>query len=151
MIKYFVETEGINDPIQYKHGTDSGMDVQSNEDTVLHFGKITMVHTGLHLQLPEGYEIQVRPRSGLATKGITVVNAPGTVDESYTGEICVIMTSLNIDHQENGFEIHKGDRIAQLVLSKVDRDNELIKMISLDGLVSKDGRGSNGFGSTGVK
>lgn len=183
MVKYFVEKDGINDPIQYKHASDAGMDICSNEDATIHFGEIKVVHTGLHVQLPEGYEIQVRPRSGLANKGITVVNAPGTIDEGYTGEICIILSSMSILHdreyqdemgsifhsiydkdsnenededyglelyKDNGFKINKGDRIAQLVISKVVKD-EWIKVKSEDELKSSDGRGSNGFGSTGVK
>jgi dUTP pyrophosphatase len=100
-----------------------------------------MVPTGLAIALPEGLEAQVRPRSGLAAKyGVTVLNAPGTVDADYRGEISVIL----INHGREAFVIRRGERIAQMVISAVTR----AELVAVDKLTSTD-RGSGGFGSTG--
>lgn len=102
-----------------------------------------LIKTGLFLEIPEGYEAQVRPRSGLALKyGITIVNSPGTIDSDYRGEIGVIL--LNTGNKP--FTINKGDRIAQLVFNKIER----INLINTDEL-SITKRGSGGYNSTGVK
>jgi dUTP pyrophosphatase len=101
-----------------------------------------LVNTGLYAQLEKGYEIQVRPRSGLALKkGITVLNSPGTIDADYRGEIGVILINLSNDD----FIINSGDRIAQLVVSKHEQPN-LEQTNSLDSTL----RGEKGFGSTGI-
>ena len=103
----------------------------------------TLVKTGLFMEIPEGYEAQVRPRSGLALKkGITVLNAPGTIDADYRGEVGVILINLSKDP----FVIENGDRIAQLVFAKVEQAN-LVEEIEL----SETERGAGGFGSTGKK
>ena len=105
-----------------------------------------MVPTGLHFELPESYEIQVRPRSGLAAKnGITVLNTPGTVDRGYSGEIIVILVNLS----NQPFKINNGDRIAQAVISPVisGRWCKLTKKNTL----TNTNRGDGGFGSTGIK
>ncbi len=100
-----------------------------------------IVPTGLAIGLPQGFEGQVRPRSGLAAKhGVTVLNAPGTVDEDYRGEIKVVL----VNHGSEAFLIHRGDRIAQLVIAPVTRA-ELLAVDSLD----ETARGAGGFGSTG--
>ncbi len=102
-----------------------------------------MVPTGLYIELPEGFEAQVRPRSGLAAKkGVTVLNSPGTVDADYRGEIKVIMINLS----EEDFEIHSGDRIAQMIIARHERA-VLIQTNSLN----ETQRGAGGFGHTGVK
>jgi len=102
-----------------------------------------LVKTGLFLEIPQGYEAQVRPRSGLAFKnGITVLNTPGTIDADYRGEVGVILINLS----DKAFEIVNGERIAQLVFAKVEQAN-LIPDITL----SETERGAGGFGSTGVK
>ena len=144
---------------KYAHEGDAGMDVCAVEDVELKPGKATLVSTGLIADIPEGYEIQVRPRSGLALKqNITVWNSPGTVDQNYRGVIGVIMLyqpSLS-DIQLKGLGlvfpinveskiIHQGDRIAQLVVAPVTRCNPVeVKE------VSDTDRGTGGFGSTGV-
>jgi dUTP pyrophosphatase len=108
---------------------------------VLAPGEYAMVPTGLSIALPDGHEAQVRPRSGLAAKhGVTVLNAPGTVDADYRGEICVLL----INHGSAPFAIRRGERIAQMVIAPVAQA-ELVPVISL----SPTGRGSGGFGSTG--
>ena len=123
----------------------AGFDIRSAEDCVVNAKERRLIHTGIKVNIPEGYEIQVRPRSGLAFKhGITVLNAPGTIDSDYTGEIGVILYNTS----EFNFEVKKGDRIAQLVLSEVVKPNFVVVDCITDS--TEEGRGSNGFGSTGV-
>ena len=112
-----------------------------NRPLILAPGQYTLVPTGLTIALPPGYEAQVRPRSGLAAKhGVTVLNAPGTVDADYRGEIGVLL----INHGDVPFPIRRGERIAQMVIAPVVRA-ELVAAASL----SATDRGSGGFGSTG--
>jgi dUTP diphosphatase len=127
---------------QYKTSQSAGMDLCSTEDIVINPMEIKLLPTGLSLEIEPGFEAQVRPRSGLALKGITVINSPGTIDSDYRGEIKVILMNLG----KNEFKIVKGDRIAQLILAKVER--AIIK--ESDELNSTD-RGAGGFGSTGMK
>ena len=127
---------------EYKMPGDSGMDVRSVEQLTLSPGSIAAVSTGLAFNIPEGHEIQVRPRSGLALNcGITVLNAPGTVDSSYVGTVKVILINLG----KEDFNINIGDRIAQLVLCPVTQANLEI----IDELI-ETGR-TGGFGSTGIQ
>jgi dUTP pyrophosphatase len=123
----------------------SGMDIRANLDTpvILQPMERNLVPTGLFIELPEGYEAQVRPRSGLAIKqGITCLNSPGTVDSDYRGELKVILVNLDkIAH-----EINHGDRIAQLVISRTEKA-ELLVVHELNGSVRSDG----GFGHTGLQ
>ncbi|WP_126173115.1 dUTP diphosphatase [Altericroceibacterium xinjiangense] len=134
--------QGLTLPAYATQGA-AGMDVLSAEDVTLAPGARHAVATGLAMAIPEGYEIQVRPRSGLALKhGISVPNTPGTIDSDYRGELKVIL----INHGAEPFAIQRGDRIAQLVLVPVTQAawqevNEL----------DETGRGEGGFGSTGVK
>jgi len=119
----------------------AGMDVVAAEDVTLAPGARHAVATGFSLAIPEGYEIQVRPRSGLALKhGITVPNTPGTIDSDYRGELKVIL----INHGAEPFPVHRGDRIAQLVLAPVTLAVWL-EVAELDDTA----RGAGGFGSTG--
>lgn len=119
----------------------AGMDVVSAEDVDLAPGARHAVATGLSMAIPEGFEIQVRPRSGLALKhGVTVPNTPGTIDSDYRGELKVIMINLGAET----FSIRRGDRVAQLVLAPVTRANWL-EVDTLD----ETARGAGGFGSTG--
>ena len=132
----------------YAHDGDAGMDVYATEDVRLQDSKPTIVSTGLVAEIPNGYELQVRPRSGLATKGVTVWNSPGTIDQGYTGVIGVILCYISQNKDETRvkyFDIKKGDRIAQLVISKVTR----AEIVEVD-KVRETERGSGGFGSTGV-
>jgi len=136
-----------NEDLSYKYQDDSGMDLRANltESMVVGPNETTLVPTGLHFELPESMEIQVRPRSGLAIKhSITVLNTPGTVDRGYSGEIKVILINLG----KKGFKINHGDRIAQAVISPVisGRWARLIKVNSLN----DSDRGDGGFGSTGI-
>ena len=133
-----------NDLPRYETELSAGMDVRSfiESPIILKPFERKLVNTGLYAQLEKGYEIQVRPRSGLALKkGITVLNSPGTIDADYRGEIGVILINLSNDD----FIINSGDRIAQLVVSKNEQPN-LEQTDSLD----STSRGEKGFGSTGV-
>lgn len=126
---------------KYAHAGDAGMDLYSAEELVLRPGEHKLVQTGINIAVPKGYEMQVRPRSGLAYKhGISVVNAPGTIDAQYRGPVGVIL----INHGKEDFEIKKGERIAQMVLNKFESFN-FEEVESLD----ETERGECGFGSTG--
>ena len=129
----------------YETIASAGMDLRANlsEDRVLKPLERSIVGTGLFIELPVGVEAQVRPRSGLAAKkGITVLNAPGTIDADYRGEIGVILVNLS----NEDFTIQNGERIAQLVIAKHERAEwEQVKILS------DTDRGAGGFGSTGVK
>jgi dUTP pyrophosphatase len=132
--------EGLPLPSYATHGA-AGMDIVSAEDFDLGPGQRHAVATGFKVAIPEGYEIQVRPRSGLALKhGITVPNTPGTIDSDYRGELKVIM----INHGSEHFPIRRGDRIAQLVPAAVT----LAEFDEVDELC-ETARGAGGFGSTG--
>ena len=143
----FVNNSDNEDP-SHKHLDDSGMDLRANlpdGDMTVGVGKIKLVPTGLHFELPESMEIQVRPRSGLAVKhGITVLNTPGTVDRGYTGEIKIILINLG----DKEFLIKHGDRVAQAVISPVI-SGRWSKIIKVDNLGQSE-RGGGGFGSTGI-
>lgn len=123
----------------------AGMDVRAflSEPVVLEPLHRAVVPTGLYLEIPAGYEVQVRPRSGLAAKkGVTVLNSPGTIDADYRGEVCVILVNLGQDP----FVIESGERIAQLVLAR----HEQAEWESAETLSDSE-RGEGGFGSTGTK
>lgn len=129
----------------YETIASAGMDLRASltESRVLKPLERTIVGTGLFIELPIGYEAQVRPRSGLAAKkGITVLNAPGTIDADYRGEIGVILVNLS----KEDFTIQNGERIAQLVIAKHERANwEQVEVLT------DTERGEGGFGSTGTK
>ena len=144
----FVEVELVHEDAvfpKYAYPSDSGFDLHSTEDlSVGPFGRI-LVPTGLKVSFPEGYEIQVRPKSGLAIKqGLTVLNTPGTVDQGYTGEIQVIVFNTN----NYTVMIPKGMKVGQAVLCPVI-NGKYVKFEQVDSLNEKD-RGGNGFGSTGI-
>ena len=143
-VRQLPHAEGLALPA-YQSAHAAGLDllaaVPENTPLVLLPGKHAMVPTGLTIALPEGYEAQVRPRSGLAAKhGVTVLNAPGTVDADYRGEINVLL----INHGAEPFAIRRGERIAQMVIASVTR----AEFVVADKLSSTE-RGSGGFGSTG--
>ncbi|MBQ7554940.1 dUTP diphosphatase [bacterium] len=139
-------TEDLPLPCYQTEGS-SGLDVcaANREDIVLEPGSFAMIKTGLKAAVPLGYEIQVRPRSGLAAKhGIGVVNGPGTVDSDYRGEICVIL----INFGKVSFTVTRGMRIAQFVIQKVERAN--IAKCSDESELGETVRGEGGFGHTGI-
>ena len=126
----------------YAHASDAGMDVRSVEDLTIPAGRRALVHTGLVMELPLGYEAQVRPRSGLALKhGITVLNTPGTIDAGYRGEVGVILANFG----DADLAVKKGDKIAQIVIAPVTQP-EIVEVAD----VNATDRGAGGFGSTGV-
>lgn len=119
----------------------AGLDLRAAAALTLKPGARALVPTGLAIALPEGFEAQVRPRSGLAVRnGVTVLNAPGTIDADYRGEIQVPL----INHGQEDFVIARGDRIAQMVIARVEQV-DLVEVTALDGTA----RGGNGFGSSG--
>jgi dUTP pyrophosphatase len=123
----------------------SGMDIRANldSDIVIEPLERVLVNTGLYLEIPVGYEAQIRPRSGLAIKkGITVLNSPGTIDSDYRGEVCVILINLS----KESFVIKDGERICQMIISK----HEKAEWIAVEALVETE-RGTGGFGHTGKK
>jgi dUTP pyrophosphatase len=127
---------------KYAHANDSGLDLFSIDELKLSPGESQLIHTGISIELPPGTEAQIRPRSGLALKHqITVLNTPGTIDEGYRGEIGVIL----INHGKDYFQVTKGMKIAQMVITPVIRvEITEVKMLSASA------RGDNGFGSTGI-
>ena len=129
---------------EYKTKYSAGMDLCANldNDLILKPLQRVLVPTGLFMELPEGYEAQIRPRSGLAIKnGITVLNTPGTIDADYRGEIKVILINLS----DENFTIHSGDRICQMVIAKYEQAE--IQEVEI---LSDSDRGEGGFGHTGV-
>jgi dUTP pyrophosphatase len=136
----------------YAHDGDAGMDLYSLDDYIVESGEVTAVRTGMAVEIPDGYVGLVHPRSGLAFKeGVTVVNAPGTIDAGYRGEIRVALTTVNwlVGWDDSLYRdsvvITNGDRIAQLVIQKVER----AEIVEVDEL-SEHVRGEAGFGSTGA-
>lgn len=132
----------------YETGGAAGMDLRANlkldsrtEGVMIDPGALSLIPTGLSFAVPAGFEAQIRPRSGLALNhGITVLNSPGTVDSDYRGEIRVIL----INHGENPFIVHHGDRIAQIVFAAVTQAG-----LTVVDVLETTARGSRGFGSTG--
>ena len=127
----------------YAHPGDAGMDVYSIEDILIPPGETALVRTGLKIAVPEGYEAQVRPKSGLALKyALSLANAPGTIDSGYRGEVGVIL----INHGKEAFHVAHHSKIAQLVIAPVVQA-EVVEVESLD----ETTRGEGGFGSTGIQ
>ena len=123
----------------------AGLDLRADidEDVILQPLQRQLIPTGLHIALPEGYEAQVRPRSGLALKhGVTVLNTPGTIDADYRGEIGVVLVNLSQDP----FTVHPGERVAQLVVARYEQAD----LVSVD-VLDETERGEGGYGHTGVK
>lgn len=129
-------------PVQ-AHPGDAGLDLVAAETAVIKPMARALIHTGLAAAIPEGYEGQVRPRSGLAIKyGVTVLNTPGTVDSGYRGELCVILANFG----QEDFTVEPGMRIAQMVIAAVSK----VDVVTVEELDETE-RGTGGFGSTGTK
>ena len=143
-LNFSKSNEDAIDP-QYAYPTDSGFDLYSTKEVWIDsFGR-ELIPTGIHIDVPENYEIQVRSKSGLALKqGLMVLNSPGTIDQGYTGEIQVILFNTS----KEKVKIEKGQKVAQAVLCPVVA-GKWIKLIPLENIEDKD-RNNNGFGSTGV-
>ena len=127
---------------KYETNGSSGMDLAANIKTIIEPGDTSIIPTGLAVSIPKGFEVQVRPRSGLAAKQkLTVLNTPGTIDSDYRGEIKVIL----VNHGNKNFKIEKGDRIAQMIVCPVI----IAQIVEVENL-SDTKRGKDGFGSTGT-
>lgn len=125
----------------YQTAGAAGMDVRAAEAKTLQPGETLLVATGFSMEIPPGFEAQLRPRSGLAAKhGITLLNSPGTIDADFRGEVKVVLTNLG----REPFEVKRGDRIAQMVIARVERAE-----IEVVGELSNSPRGAGGFGHTG--
>lgn len=145
MVKVRIVNAGRQPLPQYATVQSAGMDLRANidEDITLQPLERRLIPTGLRIALPEGYEAQIRPRSGLALKhGLTVLNTPGTVDADYRGELMVLL--INLSHEP--FTIHPGERIAQMIIARYEQA-ELVEVEELDATE----RGAGGYGHTGVK
>ena len=145
MLKIKVVNKGHQPLPQYATKLSAGMDLRANIDEPITLKPLErrLIPTGLHIALPEGYEAQVRPRSGLALKkGITVLNTPGTVDADYRGEVGVVL--INLSQEE--FIVEDGERIAQMVIARHEQaDFELVEVLD------ETERGEGGYGHTGTK
>jgi dUTP pyrophosphatase len=142
-LRFINDSENKNP--EYAYQSDSGFDLRSSEDIWIHPNSRKLISTGMRFDIPEGYEIQVRSKSGLAlNQGLMVLNSPGTVDSGYQGEIKVIM--FNTTNQK--VKIEKGQKVAQAVLCPVV-SGKWVDLIRVDNINDKD-RNSNGFGSTGI-
>lgn len=140
-IKRLPRGDGLDLP-SYATENAAGLDIRASEYHCIRPRERRLVKTGFALEIPHGFEVQVRPRSGLALKyGVTVLNAPGTIDEDYRGEVGVIL----VNHGDEPFIISRGDRIAQLVVTRV----ALAHIVETERLADTE-RGADGFGSTGV-
>lgn len=143
MLNIKIINKSTNPLPQYQTEESAGMDLHANlsETVILNTGERKLIPTGLFIELPKGYEAQVRPRSGLALKhGITVLNSPGTIDSDYRGEIQVLL----INHGQIPFEIQHGERIAQMIVAQHER----ISWLHTDALTNTQ-RGEGGYGSSG--
>lgn len=144
-MKVLIVNKSGNPMPAYATPGSAGMDLRAanDEDIVIRPLGRAIVPTGIFIQLPQGYEAQIRPRSGLAAKsGITVLNSPGTIDSDYRGEICAILVNLS----DQPFTVRRGERICQMVIARHETA-ELVEVSSLDATE----RGGGGFGHTGVK
>ena len=144
-MKVKVINKSVNDLPFYATKGSAGMDVYSNEELELEPLSTTIVKTGLFVKIPEGYEIQVRPRSGLSAKSkLRIANSPGTIDSDYLGEIGIIIDNISDTYHHL---IKKGERIAQLVLKKVEQ----IEWEEVEEFSETTERNTGGFGSTGKR
>lgn len=142
----FLKNESPNTIPSYADEGSSGLDIRAwikETSLTIEPGDRVLVHTGIYADIPKGFELQVRSRSGLTLKrGLIVANEPGTIDESYTGEICIILYNISKEKQT----ISTGDRIAQLVLSKVEH----AKIVETSMITKNTSRNDGGFGHTGI-
>ena len=145
MVKIQVVNRGKQQLPQYATPLSAGMDLRANLDESITLRPLErrLIPTGLHIALPEGYEAQIRPRSGLALKkGITVLNSPGTIDADYRGEVMVLLINLS----QEDFVVNAGERIAQMIIARHEK-GEFVLVDELDDTE----RGEGGYGHTGVK
>lgn len=136
-----------NEDPEYATNGSSGFDLKANlsESIMIMVGRRAIIPTGLYFNIPKNFEIQIRPRSGLAAKnGVTVLNSPGTIDSDYRGEIKIIL----INHGDEDFVVNNGDRIAQAVIASVISEN-IVNLSKINEITTDTERGTSGFGSTG--
>ena len=141
-----VKIKKLNDAAavpEYKTSMSAGADIYACLDSpvIIKPSEIVMVPTGISIEVPEGFEAQVRPRSGLAAKGISIPNSPGTIDADYRGEVKIIIINLG----KADFQINHHDRIAQIIISRVEKAE-----FKLNDELTETERGNGGFGSTGI-
>jgi dUTP pyrophosphatase len=141
-----IVNQSKNELPTYAYEGSAGMDIKANESVLIMPGETQMIGTGLFMQLPRGYELQIRSRSGLGSKGIVVAQGVGTIDCGYTGEIKVLLRNQNRGGLENAFKVEVGDRICQAILAEIF----IAKFEVVTSLDSSE-RGTGGFGSSGVK
>ena len=141
-IKFKRETGGEDlEMPSYQTPGAAGMDVRAAQERTLEPSETALIPTGFSMEIPAGFEAQLRPRSGLAAKhGITLLNSPGTIDHDFRGEVQIILTNLGC----KPFHVHRGDRIAQMVIARVER-----AQVEIVAQLSPTERGSGGFGHTG--
>lgn len=145
-IKLKIKNESGNPLPKYETDGASGFDLRANGEYQLHPGDVKVIPTGLFFEIPDGFEIQVRSRSGLAAKhGVAVLNSPGTIDADYTGECKIIL----INHSKESFIIRNGDRIAQGILAPV-LGKSFVSLVEVGEIEKETEREGKGFGSTGV-
>jgi dUTP pyrophosphatase len=142
MEKRIMILKGDGEIPKYAKPGDAGADLYSSEDVWIHNGEVILVDTGIKIEIPEGFEGQIRTRSGFGKKGVFVINSPGTIDSGYRGFIKVALTNIG----KKALEVKKGDRIAQIVFSPV----VAARFIEVNEL-SETERGDGGFGHSGVK
>lgn len=143
IVKIKIENRGSQPNPTYTHKGDAGMDLRANEDTVIYPQNTAIIDTGIAVSIPEGYEIQIRSRSGLAAvRQVSVLNSPGTIDSNYRDTIKIILRNNSSSH----FSVQKGDRIAQMVLNEIPT----IKWVKVKTLEENKDRGKKGLGSSGV-
>lgn len=146
-LKFPYSNKSNNPDPQYATNGSSGFDLRAylEKPLIIGAGKSAIIPTGLYFEIQENFEIQIRPRSGLAANHlVTVLNSPGTIDADYRGEIKVIL----INHNDSDFTVNNGDRIAQAVIASVIAKN-IVKLAKIDDVSTNTGRGAGGFGSTG--
>jgi len=145
LIQQLDSAKGLNLP-EYATTMSAGLDLMAaiSDNIIIRSGEFAKISTGIKISLPEGFEAQIRPRSGLAAKcGITVLNSPGTIDSDYRGEIQVIL----INHGKEDFIVERGMRIAQMVIAKFEHIKWKVGIVDVNSSDRKEG----GFGSTGMK
>lgn len=148
-LKFPFANKSTNEDPSYATDGSSGFDLRADvkEPIIIDSGEVALIPTGLYFEIPKNFEIQIRPRSGLAAKSsVTVLNSPGTIDADYRGEIKVIL----INHGKFKFTVANGDRIAQAIIASVMSKN-VVNLIKVDEVSIDTERGSGGFGHTGIK
>jgi len=145
IIKLNYKNTSDTSDLTYSYKTDSGFDLRASEDNIIKPKEVGLIPTGISLNIPKGFEVQIRSRSGLSLKeGLFVLNSPGTIDQGYIGEIKIILANFSNEERT----VKKGDRIAQACVCPIVT-GEYIKLVKINNKIEETERGSDGFGSTG--